>query len=143
MKRKTRVAAFLSVAAVLLASVQLFAHHGTGVSYFMDKRLTLKGTVTEFRMANPHCQLYFDVKDESGKTVHWSAEISSVFHLAKAGWKRDSIKPGDQVTVVLSPSKAGNPAGVMWTVTLPDGRRMERDDGREDNPAFNGARTNR
>lgn len=119
--------------------VAMFLHHGTGASYQMDKKVTLKGTVTEFRLANPHCQLYFDVKDESGKVVHWSAEISSVFHLAKAGWKRDSIKPGDEVTVVLSPSKVGNPAGVMWTVTLPDGRVMERDDGREENPAFGGA----
>ena len=130
MNRKTIVAA-LSVVGLLLLSVQLFAHHGTGVSYFMDKKLELKGTVTEFRMANPHCQLYFDVKDDKGNIVHWSAEISSVFHLAKAGWKRNSIKPGDEVTVILSPSKVGNPAGVMWTVVLPDGRKMERDDGRE------------
>ena len=124
------------LSSVLLVTMLL--HHGTGISYFMDQRLTLKGTVTEFRMANPHCQLYFDVKDANGKVVHWGAEISSVFHLAKAGWKRDSIKPGDEVTVVLSPSKAGLPAGVMWTVTLPDGRVMERDDGREENPAFGG-----
>ena len=53
----------------LSASVSLFAHHGTGVSYHMDKRVTLKGVATEFRMANPHCQLYFDVTDESGKAV--------------------------------------------------------------------------
>ena len=125
---------------LLLVSVQLFAHHGTGVSYHMDKRVTLKGIATEFRMMNPHCQLYFDVKDKSGNVVKWSAEISSVFHLAKAGWKRDSIKPGDAVTVILSPSKAGLPAGVMWEITLPNGRKMERDDGREENPAFNGGR---
>src|SRR3954471_1265652 len=134
---------FRSLAVALLAVVAiatpLFAHHGTGASYAMDKKLTLKGTVTEFRLANPHCQLYFDVKDEKGNVVHWSAEISSLFHLAKAGWKRNSIKAGDQVTVTLSPSKAGNPAGVMWEVLLPDGRKMERDDGREDNPGFNGA----
>jgi hypothetical protein len=130
MKRKTEIVA-LSLMGLLLVSVQLFAHHGTGASYSMDQRVTLKGTVTEFRMMNPHCQLYFDVKDDKGNIVHWSAEISSVFHLAKAGWKRNSIKPGDQVTVVLSPSKVGNPAGVMWTIILPDGRKMERDDGRE------------
>jgi len=130
MDRKTRLVA-LSVISLLSISIPLFAHHGTGASYFMDRKLTLKGTATEFRLANPHCQLYFDVKDENGNVVHWSAEISSVFHLAKAGWKRDSIKPGDEVTVILSPSKVGNPAGVMWTIILPDGRKMERDDGRE------------
>ena len=132
MERQSKIMTVLSVTVVLLLfSMPLLAHHGTGASYAMDKRVTLKGTVTEFRMMNPHCQLYFDVKDEKGNVVHWSAEISSVFHLAKAGWKRDSIKPGDQVTVVLSPSKAGAPAGVMWEVVLPDGRKMERDDGRE------------
>ena len=130
MERKTKILA-VSVIGLLLIAVPLFAHHGTGVSYHMDKRVELKGVATEFRMANPHAQLYFDVKDEQGNVVKWSAEISSLFHLAKAGWKRDSIKPGDQVTVILSPSKAGLPAGVMWTIILPDGRKMERDDGRE------------
>ena len=103
--------ALVSIVGVLALAVPMFAHHGTGASYAMDKKVTLKGTVTEFRLMNPHCQLYFDVKDEKGNVVHWSAEISSVFHLAKAGWRRDSIKPGDQVTVVLSPSKVGSPAG--------------------------------
>ena len=138
MKRRTMTIAVVSAIGVLLISIQLFAHHGTGASYFMDKKVTVKGTVTEFRMKNPHCQLYFDAEDENGNIVHWSAEISSVFHLAKAGWKSNSIKPGDEVTVVLSPSKAGTPTGVMWTVTLPDGRVMERDDGREENPGFGG-----
>jgi len=135
MKIRSLAVALLAVVAI---ATPLFAHHGTGASYAMDKKLTLKGTVTEFRLMNPHCQLYFDVKDEKGNIVHWSAEISSVFHLAKAGWRRDSIKPGDEVTVVVSPSKVGNPAGVMWEVTLPDGRKMERDDGREDTPGFGG-----
>jgi hypothetical protein len=132
MKRSMMGIVILPLVVILLISVQVFAHHGTGASYNMGKKLTLKGIVTEFRMKNPHCQLYFDVKDENGNIVHWSAEISSVYYLAKAGWKRDSIKPGDEVTVVLSPSKAGTPAGVMWEVRLPDGRVIERDDGRED-----------
>ena len=82
-------------------------------------------------MVNPHTQLYFDVKGENGDIVHWTGEMSSVFQLSKAGWNRNSIKPGDEVTVVLSPSRAGAPAGVMYSVTLPDGRKMETDDGRE------------
>jgi hypothetical protein len=57
--------------------------------------------------------------------------MSSVFQLSKAGWNRNSIKPGDQVTVTLSPSRAGTPTGVMYLVILPDGRRVETDDGRE------------
>jgi hypothetical protein len=118
------------VCAVLM-SPQLSAHHGTRASYDLDTRITLKGTVTEWRMVNPHCQLYFDAKGDNGEVVHWSGEMSSVFQLSKAGWNRNSIKPGDEVTVVLSPSRAGQPAGVMYSVTLPDGRTIETDDGRE------------
>ena len=109
----------------------LSAHHGTRSSYDLDQRITLKGVVTEWRLVNPHSQLYFDVTDEKGEVVRWSGEMSSVFQLSKAGWNRNSIKPGDQVTVTLSPSRAGTPTGVMYLVILPDGRRVETDDGRE------------
>jgi hypothetical protein len=130
MKRNTMIAVWSLVCGGLI-SVQVSAHHGTRASYDLDTRITLKGTVTEWRMVNPHCQLYFDVKGENGEVVHWSGEMSSVFQLSKAGWNRNSIKPGDEVTVILSPSRAGLPAGVMYAVTLPDGRKMETDDGRE------------
>jgi hypothetical protein len=112
-------------------TIPLSAHHGTRASYDLDQRITLKGVVTEWRLVNPHSQLYFDVTDEKGEVVHWSGEMSSVFQLSKAGWNRNSIKPGDQVTVTLSPSRVGAPAGVMYLVILPDGRRIETDDGRE------------
>ena len=61
---------------------------------------------------------YVVISDEKGEVVHWSGEMSSVFQLSKAGWNRNSIKPGDQVTVTLSPSRAGAPAGVMSLVIL-------------------------
>ena len=111
--------------------IPLSAHHGTRASYDLDTRITLKGVVTEWRLVNPHSQLYFDVTNDKGEVVHWSGEMSSVFQLSKAGWNRNSIKPGDHVTVTLSPSRAGAPAGVMYVVILPDGRRIETDDGRE------------
>src|SRR5690242_6609970 len=116
---------------LLALTVPLAAHHGTRASYDLDTRVTLKGVVTEWRLVNPHSQLYFDVTDEKGQVVHWTGEMSSVFQLSKAGWNRNSIKPGDQVTVTLSPSRVGAPAGVMYVVVLPDGRRIETDDGRE------------
>jgi hypothetical protein len=130
MTRNTMTAVWSLICGALF-SVQLSAHHGTRASYDVDTRVTLKGTVTEWRMVNPHTQLYFDVKGENGAVVHWTGEMSSVFQLSKAGWNRNSIKPGDEVTVILSPSRAGVPAGVMYSVTLPDGRTMETDDGRE------------
>lgn len=119
------------VIGLVMLTIPLSAHHGTRPSYDLDKRLTLTGIVTEWRLINPHSQLYFDVTNENGEVVHWAAEMSSVFQLSKAGWNRNSIKPGDKVTVVLSPSRAGTPTGVMYEAILPDGRKMETDDGRE------------
>jgi Family of unknown function (DUF6152) len=71
----------------------------------------LTGTVTQFVWKNPHAQLYFDVKDESGKVVSWSAELNSPGILAQEGWTRRMFNPGDVVTITVNPSKAGTSAG--------------------------------
>jgi Family of unknown function (DUF6152) len=67
--------------------------------------------VTQFVWRNPHAQLYFDVKDESGKVASWSAELNSPGILAQEGWTRNMFKPGDVVTITVNPSKAGTSAG--------------------------------
>src|ERR1039458_8572638 len=99
----------------------LFAHHGTGASYDTTKQVTVKGTVTGFKWSNPHVQIYFDAQDADGNVVHWSAgEGASPFTYAKAGWNRNTLKPGDKITVVMNPSKVeGVPAGVINHVVLP------------------------
>jgi hypothetical protein len=116
----------LGAGIALLAVAPLFAHHGTNASYDMDKSITLTGTVTEFVWSNPHCQLYFDVKDDSGKTVSWGGETNSPGNLKNGGWTRESVKPGDKVTVLLHPSRAGTPVGVIQTVTLSNGKVLGR-----------------
>lgn len=60
---------------LLLSSVPVLAHHGTGVSYDMRKVVVLKGTVKEFVFQNPHSQLYFNVKDDKGNLITWAAEM--------------------------------------------------------------------
>ena len=103
-------ASFVLISLVLLCT-PLFAHHGTGASYDGSKEITLTGTVTQFVWRNPHAQLYFDVKDESGKVVSWSAELNSPGILAQEGWTRRMFNPGDVVTITVNPSKAGTSAG--------------------------------
>jgi hypothetical protein len=102
---------FAAAGAVLMLCGALFAHHGTGISYDESKELTLTGTVTSFRWANPHTQLYFDVKDENGKLVSWAAELNSPGVLSREGWTRNKFKPGDVLTITVNPSKAGTPVG--------------------------------
>src|SRR5581483_6331866 len=116
---------FLTIGLMAL-SLPILAHHGTGASYDMNKQVTLKGIVTEFAWTNPHCQLYFDVTDEKGTVVHWAGETNSPGVLMDAGWNKRSVKPGDEITITVSPSKAGTPVGVIRKIVLPDGRELTR-----------------
>ena len=123
---KIRIVAFLAVAVgVLLISAPLFAHHGQA-AFETDpaKRVTLKGTVTEWYWANPHCLLKFDVKDAKGSIVHWTAETSNPPDMVNRGWSIHSLKPGDQVSVTIEPVKNGAPLGRVLWVEFPDGHKL-------------------
>ncbi len=101
---------------LLLACATLFAHHGTQVAYQVDKTITLKGTITEWAFAYPHPQIYFDVKDESGKVQHWAAELLPtpiMMRNMKVGWSKDTMKPGDEIVLTANPSK------VAWLHGMP------------------------
>jgi hypothetical protein len=122
MTRRTKVAACLSLVLGLLPFSPIFAHHGSHVSYDTEKSVVLKGTVTEFVWSNPHTQIYFDVKDDNGNAVNWGAETANPGNLAKSGWTRNSLKPGDEITVTVWPSKAGTPRGFLLKIVLPNGQ---------------------
>ena len=115
---------FFAVAiALLIMSAPVFAHHGNA-EYDEKKPLTLKGTVTEFMWASPHSKILFDVKDGKGSVVHWSIETLSPGKLARAGWTKDAVRPGDQVTVTFSPAKNGTPTGFLQKVIFIDGKQL-------------------
>jgi hypothetical protein len=117
-----RLAAGLALAmGILIASVPLFAHHGNA-AFDTSKKLTLKGTVTEWVWANPHCWLKFDVKNEKGEVTHWLAEETNPPGLINSGWYKDSLKVGDEVTVILIPTKNGQPLGRVDRVILANGK---------------------
>ena len=117
MKTKALILCALS-AALLVLYGPLFAHHGTGVSYDNTKQFTAKATVTEFRYANPHPQLFFDIKDEKGEVVHWSGEIApNPAQLVQDGWGRKrseaALAPGTEITITVAPSRLGTPVGLV------------------------------
>ncbi len=112
MKTK-RLKSSLLVIGLLAACSATLAHHGTNISYDQTRVVTLTGVVTEFRLANPHSQLYFDITDETGTIVHWAGELNSPGILRRVGWTPDIMKSGDEVTLSLHPSKAGTPVGVV------------------------------
>ena len=118
---------FLMVLAVGLAisifSAPLAAHHGYA-AYDTDKKVTVKGTVTDWRWSNPHCVLQIDVKDQSGNIAHWVAETENPATMARNGWSREAIKVGDQITLSAIPVKNGRPVGRILEIELSNGQHL-------------------
>ena len=113
------------IVGLLIASLPLFAHHGSA-TYDTQKVVVLKdATITKFIWANPHSITMFDVKDDKGNLVHWAAEAGSPSALSLIGWTKNSLKPGDVVTVYTFQSKTGNPVGRLNKIVLPDGTTLK------------------
>jgi hypothetical protein len=120
--RRLRVLS-LSMGLFLMASSSLPAPHGEA-AYDTKNRVELKGAITEWYWANPHCNLQFDVKDDKNQVLHWTGETSSPADMVNHGWTKLSLKPGDQVTVTLEPAKNGRPVGRVVEVVLPNGQKV-------------------
>ena len=115
---------FLAAAGLLVVAAPLIAHHGAA-SFDTSKDVVLKGTVTEWIWANPHCFLKFDAMDETGKVRNWAVESQNPTDMTKRGWARTSFKAGDQVTVTLQAVKSGAPVGRIRAVVLPNGQTLK------------------
>jgi hypothetical protein len=119
---------FVFAGGLLIFGATAWAHHGN-VAYDEAHPITISGKVTEFVWSNPHCQIYLNVKDASGKVVAWSVESQSPGILRRNGWTREIIKPGDQITVTLAPAHNGAPVGFsgeeLGKVVLSDGRVLK------------------
>jgi len=108
---KNKLAAiFLAALGAVAVSVPLFAHHGNA-AYDVGKQITVKGTVTEWYWANPHCFLKFDAKDDQGQVQHWVVEANNVPGMLQVGWNKTSFKPGDEVVVTMTTAKNGVTVG--------------------------------
>jgi hypothetical protein len=123
MKYKLSIALGL-LTGVLMFSVSLFAHHGNA-AFDSSKKITLKGTVTDWIWSNPHCLLKFDVKDTGGQITHWIAETQAPINMVPTGWRQQSFKPGDEITIIVEPMRSGRPYGRIELVTLPNGSQLK------------------
>ena len=90
----------------------------------MGKTVSYKATITKFEYSNPHTQIYFDVADDKGNVDHWVAETTNPAMLNRVGWSRESLKPGDQVTLVVNPNKVGAKVVFLQKVVLSDGKEL-------------------
>jgi len=121
---KTTLTIAMAVAiGLLLASSQVFAHHGANL-YDMTKAVVLKGTIAKFYWGNPHNEVAVDVTDEKGNVVHWVAYTEPPLVMLETGWTRKSLNAGDQVTVYIFAAKNGAPVGNLQKIVFPDGKEL-------------------
>ena len=101
---------FAAAIGFFIVSTSLFAHHGNAV-YDSDKKLHVSGTITEWLWANPHCFLKIDGKNDKGEVTHWIVETSNPQDMVRQGWARNSFKPGDEISLTITPAKNDRPVG--------------------------------
>ena len=107
MKNQSIVAIFLSFG-LFAISQPMFAHHGFAGRYDEANPVTVSGTVLELQFVNPHSSIIIESKDAKGTTVRWQAELASATAMHRAdGWTKDTLKPGDHVTIIGPQNKNG------------------------------------
>jgi hypothetical protein len=122
------ISAFLgAVVGLLVVSGPVYAHHGAAM-YDMEHSITVKGTVTSFEWSNPHAMIYAEGKDEKGNLQKWTIEIRGGPNvLTRAGWNRDTLKPGEQVTFIGHPAKNGTNNMRLAKILLASGQELDPD----------------
>lgn len=103
-----RLASLIAITGLLLAAVPATAHHSFAVHYDANKRISKEGVATEFRFTNPHGILMLDVTNEAGEIEHWTVETTAPVYMRRFGWSKDSIRPGDHITVEGWASRDGS-----------------------------------
>jgi len=111
----------LSALAALAACTGPVDAHHSFASFDRTKQVTLQGTIKEFQWTNPHAWIQIVITDEQGREVEWGAECGSPNMMARTGWKKTTLAPGDRVTAVVNPLLDGRPNGALVTITLADG----------------------
>jgi uncharacterized protein DUF6152 len=121
---RRHLATVLLSAAVMLLGRAVTAHHSFAAEYDANKPVTLTGTVFRIEWMNPHVYFYMDVKDQSGATTKWAIEGGAPNALYRAGWRKDSVKFGDVLTVYGYLARDGTHLANMRSATLADGRNV-------------------
>jgi hypothetical protein len=115
-----RIATFLLTLGLAVSAA--FAHHGRA-SYTADI-ISLDATVTEFRFVNPHVQIYFDITNEDGETEHWQGELTAPNKLARGGWTKNTLQPGDLIRITGRAGRNEGHSVAINEIIMPDGQAI-------------------
>lgn len=110
--------------ALMLISSHTFSHHSFAVHFVPDEIVTVSGVVTKFSFSNPHGLVFFTVINADGEEEAWRAETNSPSLLRRRGWSKDSIKPGDEVSIRGYPTRDGSPYLRINLLTFTDGSEL-------------------
>ena len=113
----------------------VYAHHSAAAEYDVEKVVQFKGVLTKVEWINPHSHMTFDVKGPDGKVINWSIEFAGVSGLRKAGLANKQVLTiGQTYGLAINPSRDGRKAGLINTLTFPDGRVFRLGTGIEEQP---------
>jgi hypothetical protein len=115
-------AVWLTLAAV---PTVVLAHHSYAM-FDMSQSVTLEGTIRDFQWTNPHSWIWIDVPNAKGTAEQWGIEGMSPNYLARRGWTKRTLKPGDKVSMLIHPLKGAEHGGSFLSVTLADGSVMRQ-----------------
>jgi hypothetical protein len=124
MKSSTLVTTFAIALMTLGGGVRLAAHHSHAM-FDMTREVTLTGTINKVVFRNPHMMMNVDVKKPDGEIESWSVEMSTIDNELRRGLDKDTLKPGDKITVKLHPLRDGSKGGNYTSITTADGKTYD------------------
>lgn len=111
-------------AALVVGATSSLAHHSAAM-FDATKHISVEGTVKAWEWTNPHAWLRIMAPDDKGNIAEWGFELGSPNTLNRNGFRKDTFKPGDKVTIMGSPRKDGQPGGALTQVKTPDGKWLQ------------------
>jgi len=115
----------LSSLTILLSAPVAFAHHPFAPEFDAKKPVTLSGPVTKIQWTNPHTMITMDSRDANGQTTQWAVELGGASELTRAGWTKDSVKIGDNVTIEGWQAANGSKRANAKSVKMPSGTTLQ------------------
>ena len=112
----------LVVAAWVIGSLPLQAHHSLAGVYDMKGEKEVTGTLTKIQFVNPHGSMTIAVKNADGSTTDWTFTTGSATTLAERGIGKGTLKAGETVTAKFIPARNGSPLGFLKSITTADGK---------------------
>jgi uncharacterized protein DUF6152 len=121
---RTTMSLLLAGFGLFFCARPVFSHHSFNAQFDASKSMRWVGAVTKVEWTNPHARFYIDVKDSNGTVTNWNFEMGSPLQLRRQGWRQDSLKVGDQITVEGYLAKDGSKMASASKITLADGRKV-------------------